>query len=102
MTEYANLRHTQILHTPGHIDCPGCEQIRAEMLCSFSADLGFKEAARRWLDARSIEPTVGHRGRYIRENTHDSYRHYIDSLTLFFQDMPLKKIHVGHLAQYQR
>lgn len=72
------------------------------MLCSFSADLGFKEAARRWLAARSIEPTVGHRGRYIRENTHDSYRHYIDSLTLFFQDMPLKKIHVGHLAQYQR
>lgn len=93
-------------HTPGHIDCPACEHIRATMLCSFSADLGFREAARRWLEARSIEdqPFIAGRtrGRYIRENTHDSYRHYIDSLGLFFGDMPLNKIHVGHLAQYQR
>lgn len=39
--------------------------------------------------------------RYIRQKTEKSYRQYMGSLNLFFQGMPLKEIHIGHLKSYQ-
>lgn len=63
----------------------------------------FREAGRRWLDSKSIKSHAGFvTARYIRKNTEESYAQYIRTLELFFGNMPLAKIHLGHFAAYQQ
>lgn len=89
----------QVAHTFGHIDCPACERARAVTLSRILPSSLFAEAAAIWLDARSA--TASSRARFLRKSTQDSYRHYIESLDLFFGNLRLEQIHVGHLRQYQ-
>lgn len=88
-------------HTLGHIDCPACNELRASLLCSISADLLFSEAAHRWLESRSVNALPGSiTARYIRPNTEESYKRYIGSLNLFFGNIHLKSVHIGHISAY--
>lgn len=89
-------------HTLGHIDCPACEKARSVTLARIAPSLPFSSAAAIWLESRSFNAAPGAiSARYIRESTERSYRAYVDSLNLFFCDLPLAKIHLGHLRQYQ-
>lgn len=102
--EFAPITYTQELqHTLGHIKCPACEKLRAELICSISAELEFTVAAKRWLESRSINAMPGAiTARYIRANTEESYEQYIRSLELFFTGMKLGEICIEHFAGYQR
>lgn len=89
-------------HTLGHYKCPACEKLRAELICSISADLEFGVAADRWMESRSINALAGAiTARYIRKNTETSYRKYIRTLKLFFDGHILGEIHLGHFGTYQ-
>lgn len=89
-------------HTLGHIDCPACERSRTTVLSCISCSLKFSVAAQLWLESRTFRAVPGAiSARYIRATTEQSYRAYIASLNLFFADLPLEKIHLGHLRQYQ-
>lgn len=89
-------------HTLGHINCPACEKLRAELICSITADLEFSSAAHRWIESRSIKALPGAiTARYIRKNTEDSYQQYIRTLELFFAGMKLGDIGLIHLASYR-
>lgn len=77
-------------HTSDHRDCPGCNALRshAEMHPSDP----FADAALRWLESRRNA---------IRPKTWSFYRQNIKSLNLFFSNLPLNEIHIGHIRQYQ-
>lgn len=90
-------------HTLGHLNCPACEKLRAELICSITLDLEFSVAANRWMESRSISALPGAiTARYIRKNTEESYRQYIRTLELFFSGLKLGDIHLGHFAAYQQ
>ena len=64
--------------------------------------LTFREAADIWLESRNPEESARAKGaRYIEDNTRKSYQANIDSLNLFFANLTIEKIHIGHLRQYQ-
>lgn len=89
-------------HTLGHLDCPPCEKSRFLSLHILSPTLPFRTASAIWLESRSFRTVAGQvSARYIRKTTEDSYEQYVASLLLFFADMPLEKIHLGHIRQYQ-
>lgn len=89
-------------HTFGHIDCPACERARSMTLGKISASLPFSVAAKLWLESRSFRGVPGAvTARYIREKTENCYGQYVETLNLFFAQLPLEKIHLGHLRQYQ-
>lgn len=70
--------------------------------CSISAEDEFSDAARRWMESRSVKAMSGTRSvRYIRKNTAESYQQYIRSLDLFFAGHKLGDIRAGNLAAYQ-
>lgn len=70
-------------------------------LARISPDLPFKVAAALWLDSRSFRLPTAISARYIRESTEKSYAAYVRSLDLFFGELRLDKIHLGHLRLYQ-
>jgi integrase len=70
--------------------------------CSITAEHEFSDAARRWMDSRSVNVMPGARSaRYIRKNTAESYSQYIRSLELFFAGHKLGDIRAGNLTAYQ-
>jgi integrase len=80
-------------HSPGHVNCPGCEANRRKVAPPEEfALLLFPEAARIWLDEHRSE---------IAPKTLEGYEYYLRSLTKFFAELPLKDIHIGHLESYQ-
>ena len=89
-------------HTLGHLDCPACERARSLTLARISSHLSFSVAAALWLESRSFRGVPGAiTARYIRAKTEDCYSQYVASLNLFFGQLPLEKIHLGHLREYQ-
>ena len=89
-------------HTLAHIDCPPCEKSRLKTLHRISPGLSFRAAAAVWLGSRTFNSVPGAvSARFIRKTTDQSYRQYVGSLNLFFADLQLDKIHIGHLRQYQ-
>lgn len=97
------INSAHIQHTLGHLNCPACEKLRAELICSISADLEFSVAANRWMESRSVNALPGAiTARYIRKNTEESYRQYIRTLELFFTGHRLGEIHMGLVVAYQR
>lgn len=88
-------------HTLGHLDCPACEKARNVSLSRLSSEMLFSDAASVWLEARSYVAPGAARARFIRITTKNSYEAYIDSLGLFFAQLRLGEIHVGHIRQYQ-
>ncbi len=90
-------------HTLGHLDCPACEKAKNMTLTRISPQLTFSTAAALWLDSRSFKsPSIGFSSaRFIRDTTEKSYRQYVKTLNLFFEKLPLEKIHLGHMREYQ-
>lgn len=55
-----------------------------------------------WLSSRTLDPSLkAIRGRFIKERTEKSYRQYVESLGLFFGNLRLEEIHLGHIRKYQ-
>jgi integrase len=89
-------------HTFGHLDCPACDRARKLVIAKIVPSLTFAEASELWLSSRSLTPGSGViQGRFIKENTERSYRAYIDSLNLFFANLRLEQVHLGHFREYQ-
>ena len=89
-------------HTAGHIHCPACEETRAMLICSISADLPFAEAAARYMQLRSVASTPGAASaRYVRLNTEKDYDRLRNSANLFFADTRLADIHWYNMRTYQ-
>jgi len=100
---HQNNKHGHALaHTFGHVDCPACDRARSVTLARILPSQTFAEASASWLLSRSLSPSISpDRARFLRPSTETSYRHYIDTLALFFGNLPLEKIHIGHLREYQ-
>lgn len=102
ISDFERINTPPLQHTLGHVKCPPCEKLRADLICSISADVEFSEAARRWLASRSVKALPGAiSARYIRKNTEESYAQYIRSLELFFTGMTLGSICEENLTGYQ-
>ena len=63
-----------------------------------SPALLFPQAADLYIKVRSVSATGT---RYVAQNTIKSYRRYAGALALFFASVPLNKITVNHLRDYQ-
>lgn len=90
----------RVEHSYGHIDCPACDRARTLTLQKITLDMSFSEASALWLASRSPEPSAK-AAKYIRDTTKKSYFAYMDSLNLFFGNLRLSEIHLGHLREYQ-
>jgi integrase len=88
-------------HTPGHKDCPACQSrslIRSEEKL---ADLRFRAAFEKWLEARLIGDRTETSVRYIAEASEKTYREYAWALEKFFGELTLREIHDGNIRTYQ-
>ncbi len=88
-------------HAPGHIDCPGCRSRSLVRSDEKLADLKFKPAFEKWLEARLIGDQQETSVRYIAVTSEETYREYAWALEKFFGHLSLKDIHDGHLRTYQ-
>jgi len=90
----ASLLTLESEHTPGHIDCPACEWSRVRMIDpQFLVTQSFGNAAKIWLDAHRV---------YIAPGTVRDYEQCIRTLRVFFGELMLNAIHIGHFEQYQK
>jgi integrase len=69
------------------------------MFQSIHAKLTFAEAAERWLNSRTMSPQS--RARYISPRTLSDLQQYVRALKRKFGEVPLNKIHIGLLREYQ-
>lgn len=89
------LTNCSLNHTFGHVDCPACEATLEDTLGHDPDSLlsqRFSIAAAVWLQTRKP---------YLKERTFYMYGHHIETLDKFFGELPVGKIHLGHLRQYQ-
>src|SRR5690348_15447276 len=85
----------RLTHTLGHINCPACEASRQETVRTGSyLALQFRSAARIYLaeEEHSLE---------ISPRTYKDHQDFVNRLSRFFGDIPIKDIHIGHVSQYQ-
>jgi integrase len=66
-----------------------------------SASMRFTEAAGVFL-ASCKAPETPSPIRFISKRTYDDYQSYLKTLGIFFGELPLNEIHLGHIRQYQR
>ena len=100
MSASAVLPHPQ--HSPGHIDCPACNALRARFSQTIDSDLTFTDAAARYMRLRSVQQSAGPlSGRYIRPKTEQDYAGKLRSVALFFGDVRLRDIHWYNMRAYQ-
>lgn len=89
-------------HSLDHADCPACEQARTLMIQPVPlAEMKFTEAAEIWLSLRSF-PSESQRSRFISKRTLSDLKQYVSSLSQLFGSIPLNKIHIGNIREYQR
>lgn len=92
--EHINLSPYQ--HTIGHINCPACDAVRDQTLSNDPAllrNLKFSAAAKIWLATREDD---------LRPRPFYLVKQHIKHLSVFFGDMPLKSIHIGHIQSFQK
>lgn len=72
-------------------------------LSALVPELPFKEAAKIYLSLLECHaaPPAPYAAEYIREKSLRSYQQYVDSLNLFFAEIPLAHITVGKMRAYQ-
>lgn len=83
-------------HTIGHVDCPACEATRDQMLRNdpdLLRNLKFSAAGLIWLESRKP---------YLRPRPYYLAGQHVKRLGMFFGEMPLRKIHIGHIREYQK
>src|ERR1019366_2063631 len=88
-----------IEHTKGHVKCPACEAARKALVYRLDKSTPFSFAAKTWLRSRRLVESGT--GKFVRKSTLSSYEGHIDSLNLFFGELTLAEITVGHLRSYQ-
>lgn len=89
-------------HTTDHFDCFVCKEANRMLYQQLSSDLTFKEAFDIWLSHRTIKGgTEFTAPRYLAPKSVEDYTVCSRALCKFFGKLPLKKIHAGHLMQYQ-
>lgn len=82
-------------HTPGHVDCPGCERSRIGIMRKDPKELSrmaFQDAAPLWLTPRKDK---------LKPRTYAMYEHYVGRLKTFFKDVELERIDGGMIHAYQ-
>jgi integrase len=85
---------SQTSHTAGHLNCPACEFVRKSMIEPEAFRiLPFGVAVESWKEAHS---------RHIGPGTIRHYKNTTKRLNSFFAELPLNKIHIGHIEEYQR
>lgn len=90
-------------HTKGHYPaCPACERAMDMTLGNLSPELTFREAFRIWISDRIVDDTGTSNARFIGSRTARDLRQYARAAGKFFDDIPLSKIHVGNLREYQK
>lgn len=90
------LTNCSLNHTFGHVDCPACEATLEDTLGHDPDSLlsqKFSIAAAVWLQTRKP---------YLKERTFYMYGHHIETLDKFFGELPVGKIHLGMLREYQK
>lgn len=85
-----NVSSNVVSHSLGHVDCPACGAFEDMRLLDPS--LPFNEAVIIWLE--NHKP-------YIKPATFRVYKQYANSLTAFFGDAIIGKIHIGNVRGYQ-
>lgn len=90
-------------HTADHVNCPACEKGPTLLEACISPELSFPEAFQVWIERRIIEQD-GYvtKVRYVSQRTERDLRQYARAAAKFFARVPLDRIHVGHLREYQR
>jgi site-specific recombinase XerD len=88
-------------HTLGHIDCPACSQKAFVTSSKLAPEMTFSEAALQWIDSRDFEGGKSGRARFVSTRSLQDFREYERALSRFFGQLPLHKIHLGHLRSYQ-
>lgn len=83
-------------HTIGHLDCPACDAIRDHTLRNdpdLLRNMKFSAAGRIWLETRRP---------YLRPRPFYLAGQHVKHLSVFFGEVPLRKIHIGHIREYQK
>lgn len=83
-------------HTFAHENCPACEATRIDTLGSDPDSLlklNFSTAAEKWLSTRKP---------YLRDRSYYMAGHHIKQICKFLGDVPLKRIHIGQVREYQK
>jgi integrase len=93
--------HIPTTHTPGHVSCPACLEARSLLLVPISSAMTFREAAKSFLDTIT-SPVPNAAARYKAARTLKDYQGYFKTLGVFFGDLRLEEIHIGHIFEYQR
>jgi integrase len=70
-------------------------------LAPISPSMTFREAAQRFLDSLT-SPAPHSAARYKAERTLKDYKGYFKTLGVFFGELRLQDIHIGHIFEYQR
>ena len=95
LNQDASISYSQLQHTFGHIDCPACDATRNATL-SYDPDSllsqRFSSAASNWLETRRP---------YLKERSFYMAGHHIEQINKFMGEIPLGKLHIGHVRQYQ-
>ncbi len=103
MNTMTSLNTNPIEHTPGHRDCPACTWASIMHETPLSPQQTFAEAFDVWISRKVIDHQgVSSNARYISERTERDLRQYARAAGLFFGELPLSDILVGHLREYQR
>lgn len=82
-------------HTFGHIDCPACEATRNDTLGHDPDSLlskKFSVAAPIWLESRR---------QYLKARSFYMAEHHIKQLNKSIGEIPIEKMHIGHLRHHQ-
>lgn len=91
----------RLLHTPGHINCIACTKAASMIVVPLRADMSFTEVAARFLESITGPESMTHI-RYVRKNTLIDYRKKLKALGIFFSQLRMQEIHIGHIVEYQR
>jgi integrase len=90
-------------HTKYHIDCPACAIVKDTFVTPLSADMTFRQAVEAFQTSRAAPEEAKRRSaRYVSERTWRGDRDKFSRLAIFFGDIPLRQIHIGHLRSYQQ
>lgn len=83
-------------HTLGHIACPACDAARDHLLRNdpdLLRNLKFSAAGQIWLETRKP---------YLRPRPFYLAGQHVKHLGVFFGEMTLRQIHIGHIREYQK
>jgi len=88
-------------HTPGHLHCQACLESQSLFATPLSASMSFSQAADCFLESRKAPVSRG-RVQYVSPRTLRDYEYYLKTLNVFFGQLPLNQIHLGHFVEYER